>query len=37
MEIPFTSAADEAAAIRTAEGIRHELARQIPDHDWLFQ
>ena len=37
MEIPFTSAADEAAAIRTAEGIGHELARQIPDHDWLFQ
>jgi hypothetical protein len=37
MEIPFTSAADEAAAKRTAEGIRHELARQIPDHDWLFQ
>lgn len=37
MEIPFTSAADDAAAIRKAEGIRHELARQIPDHDWLFQ
>jgi hypothetical protein len=37
MEIPFTSAADEAAAIRTAEGIRHELAQQIPNHDWLFQ
>jgi DNA-binding beta-propeller fold protein YncE len=37
MEIPFTSAIDEAAAIREAEGIRHELAQQIPNHDWLFQ
>jgi hypothetical protein len=25
MEIPFTSAADEATAVREAEGIRHEL------------
>jgi DNA-binding beta-propeller fold protein YncE len=37
MEIPFTSAADEAAAVRQAEGIRQELAQQIPNHDWLFQ
>jgi hypothetical protein len=37
MEIPFTSAADEAAAVREAEGIRRELARQIPNRDWLFQ
>jgi len=37
MEIPFTSAADDEAAIRQAEGIRSELARQIPSQDWLFQ
>jgi DNA-binding beta-propeller fold protein YncE len=37
MEIPFTSAADEAAAVRAAEGIRQELAQQIPNRDWLFQ
>jgi hypothetical protein len=37
MEIPFTSAADDAAAVREAEAIRHELAGQIPNHDWLFQ
>jgi hypothetical protein len=37
MEIPFTSAAGEAEAIRQAEAIRHELAQQIPDRDWLFQ
>ena len=37
MEIPFTSAADEAVAVREAEGIRHELAQQIPNRDWLFQ
>ncbi len=37
MEIPYTSAADEAAAIREAEGIRQELAQQVPNRDWLFQ
>jgi hypothetical protein len=37
MEIPFTSAPDEAAAIRKAEGIQQELAPQIPNHDALFQ
>jgi len=37
MEIPFTSAADEADAIRQAEGIRYELAQQIPDYNSLFQ
>ncbi len=37
MEIPFTSAADEATAVRVAEGIRQELAQQIPNPDWLFQ
>ena len=37
MEIPFTSAADDAHAIRKAEEIRQELARQIPDRDALFR
>jgi DNA-binding beta-propeller fold protein YncE len=37
MEIPFTSAADEGDAIRKAEGIRNELAKQIPNHASLFQ
>jgi hypothetical protein len=37
MEIPFTSAADESAAVREAEAIRRELAQQISNHDWLFQ
>ena len=37
MEIPFTSAANEVEAVRKAEGIRHELAQQIPDRDSLFQ
>jgi hypothetical protein len=35
--MPFTSAADETAAIKKAEDLRAELARQIPDHDRLFQ
>jgi hypothetical protein len=37
MEIPFTSASSEAAAIRNAEEIRAALAKQIPDHARLFQ
>jgi hypothetical protein len=37
MEIPFTSVANEADAIRRAEGIRGELARQIPSYERLFQ
>jgi hypothetical protein len=37
METPFTSAADEAAAVREAEAIRRELAQKIPNHDRLFQ
>jgi hypothetical protein len=37
MEIPYTSAADETQAVRKAEEIRHELAQQVPDHDFLFQ
>lgn len=37
MEVPYTSAPDEAAAVRKAEEIRAELARQIPNHDRLFQ
>jgi hypothetical protein len=37
MEIPFTSATDEADAIRKAEAIRSELAQKIPGLDRLFQ
>jgi DNA-binding beta-propeller fold protein YncE len=37
MEIPFTSAADETSALRKAEGIRLELAKQIPDVTRLFE
>jgi hypothetical protein len=37
MEIPFTSAADEADAVHQAETIRQELARQIVDRDALFR
>jgi DNA-binding beta-propeller fold protein YncE len=37
MEMPFTSVADEAEAIRKAEDIRRELAKQIPGYDRLFQ
>lgn len=37
MEIPFTSAADDAQAIRKAEGIRQELAQQIADYNALFR
>jgi DNA-binding beta-propeller fold protein YncE len=37
MEMPFSSVADETAAIHKAEGIRHELAQQIPSYDALFQ
>jgi hypothetical protein len=37
MEIPFTSVADEAEAIHKAEGIRRELAPQIPNYQALFQ
>ncbi len=36
MEIPYTSASDETQAVRKAEGIRHELAQQIPDRNSLF-
>jgi hypothetical protein len=37
MEIPYTSAADQADAIRQAEDLRKELARQIPGLNALFQ
>lgn len=37
MEIPYTSVADEAQAIRKAEEIRHDLAQQIPNYNALFQ
>lgn len=37
MEIPYTSAPNEAAAVRQAERIRNELAQQIPDRDRLFR
>jgi DNA-binding beta-propeller fold protein YncE len=37
MEMPFTSVADEKEAIQKAEGIRQELARQIPSYQSLFQ
>lgn len=36
MEIPFTSASDDADAIRQAEAIRAELAKKIPNLDRLF-
>jgi DNA-binding beta-propeller fold protein YncE len=37
MEIPFTSAVDEADALHKAEGIRQELAHQIPSLSQLFE
>jgi hypothetical protein len=37
MEIPLTSAADGAAAVRDGDKIQQQLTRQIPNHDWLFQ
>ncbi|MEI9971144.1 MAG: YncE family protein [Ignavibacteriota bacterium] len=37
MEVPFTSVAGEAEAVRKAEGIRSELAQQIPSYEALFQ
>jgi DNA-binding beta-propeller fold protein YncE len=37
MEIPYTSAPDDAQAVRQAEKIRRELAQQIPDYNALFQ
>jgi DNA-binding beta-propeller fold protein YncE len=37
MEIPYTAAADEAAAIKKGEAIRHELAQKIPSYESLFQ
>jgi hypothetical protein len=37
MEIPFTSAPTEEKAIQTAEEIRQELAKEIPDYQSLFQ
>jgi hypothetical protein len=37
MEIPFTSATDEADSVRQAEELRKELARQIPSYGALFQ
>jgi hypothetical protein len=37
MEIPYTSAPDDAQAIRQAESIRRELAKQIPNYNSLFQ
>jgi hypothetical protein len=36
MEMPFSSVANENEAIHKAEGIRQELARQIPDYQSLF-
>jgi DNA-binding beta-propeller fold protein YncE len=36
MEIPYTSVANEKEAIQKAEGIRQELARQIPNKQSLF-
>jgi hypothetical protein len=36
MEIPFTSAVDEADAIRKAEDLRSQLSSQIPDLKSLF-
>jgi DNA-binding beta-propeller fold protein YncE len=36
MEMPFTSASDEAEAIRKAEAIRAEVAQKIPDLKSLF-
>jgi DNA-binding beta-propeller fold protein YncE len=37
MEIPYTSAANEAEAISKGESIRRELAGQIPSYDSLFK
>ncbi len=37
MEIPYTSAKDDEEAIRMAESIRGQMAKQIPDLDSLFQ
>jgi DNA-binding beta-propeller fold protein YncE len=37
MEIPYTSATDEADSVRQAEQLRAELARQIPSLGSLFQ
>jgi hypothetical protein len=37
MEIPDTSATDEADAAQQAEAIRKELAAKIPSLEWLFQ
>jgi DNA-binding beta-propeller fold protein YncE len=37
MEMPFTSAADEAEAISKAQNIRHEVGAQISDFSRLFQ
>jgi DNA-binding beta-propeller fold protein YncE len=37
MEIPYTSAANEAQAIQKGEAIGHELAQQIPSYQSLFQ
>lgn len=37
MEIPFSSAPTQEQAIHEAEEIRQEIARKIPDSQWLFQ
>jgi DNA-binding beta-propeller fold protein YncE len=37
MEIPYTSALDDAQAIHQAEDIRRVLAQQIPNYNALFQ
>jgi hypothetical protein len=37
MEMPYTSAIDEAEAIHKAEAIRQEVAQQIPDYQSLFK
>jgi DNA-binding beta-propeller fold protein YncE len=37
MEMPFTSAIDEADAKRKAQSIREEVSQKIPDYNRLFQ
>jgi hypothetical protein len=37
MELPFTSASDQADAVRQAEALRKELAAQIPSLNAMFQ
>jgi hypothetical protein len=37
MEIPYSSASNEAEAVREGEGIEQEVAQQIPGYDSLFK